>query len=150
MPDLQRETQRSKKKVPGPGIKDQLGDRGPVLQEGRATPYPHSSSWCTTHPPRRSGRHWNIKCESKAQATLFRRSDRSFFCSFLKYLFGCTGSWLQHLKSFSCSMSTLNCSMWDLVPQQGIKLWTPCIGSMESQPLDHRRSLLCSLLFAGK
>ena len=25
-----------------PGIKDQLGERGPVLQEGRATPYPHS------------------------------------------------------------------------------------------------------------
>ena len=32
----------------------------------------------------------------------------------------------------SCSMQTLSGSMWDLVPQPGIKPGAPCIGSEES------------------
>ena len=31
----------------------------------------------------------------------------------------------------------LSCGMWDLFPRPGIKLEPPCIGSMETQPLNH-------------
>ena len=46
------------------------------------------------------------------------------------YLFSCTRSWLLHVGSlifvaacriFHCSMQTLSCSMWDLVPWPGIE-----------------------------
>ena len=42
-------------------------------------------------------------------------------------MFGCTRSWLWHTGFsiccgiFSCSMGTLSCSMWDLVPSPGIE-----------------------------
>ena len=37
-----------------------------------------------------------------------------------------------------CSIQTPGCSRWDLVPWPGIKLWTPCIGSVESWLPDHQ------------
>jgi len=42
---------------------------------------------------------------------------------------------------FSCNIRILSCGMWDLVPWSGMESWTPCIGSMESLPLDHQGSL---------
>ena len=53
------------------------------------------------------------------------------------YLFGCTGSWLRHVGYsiviaawgiFSCSMGTLSCGIWDLVPWPGIKPGPPALG----------------------
>ena len=62
----------------------------------------------------------------------------SFIFSFLNiYLFGCTGSSLQHLETsifvmacriFSCSIWTLSCSRWDLVPWPGINPGPPALG----------------------
>ena len=37
----------------------------------------------------------------------------------------------------SCGIGTLSCNMWDLVPRLGIEPQAPCIGSMESSPLEH-------------
>ena len=37
-------------------------------------------------------------------------------------------------------MRTLSCSTWDLVPRPGEQTQSSCIGSSESQPLDHQRS----------
>ena len=46
---------------------------------------------------------------------------------------------------FSCSAGIFSCGLWDLVPWQD---WNPdpCIGSMESQPLDHQGSPSSSFL----
>ena len=41
---------------------------------------------------------------------------------------------------FSCFTGTLSLGVCDLVPQPEVELQTPCIGSMESQPLDHQGS----------
>ena len=62
-----------------------------------------------------------------------------YICLLLIHLFGCAESQLQHAGSSSYSMLTVNCSMWDLVPRPGIEPG-PCIGSSESQPLDHQRN----------
>ena len=35
----------------------------------------------------------------------------------------------------SCSMQTLSCGLWGLVPQTGIKPRAICLGSVESYPL---------------
>ena len=64
---------------------------------------------------------------------------------FLIYLFGCSG--------LSCGMQDSHCSMWDLELQHvGSSSLTrnrtpvPCIGSEESQPLNHQGSpQLCNL-----
>ena len=42
---------------------------------------------------------------------------------------------------FGSGMQTLSCGMWDLVPWPGIEPRAPCIGSVESSPLDHQGSL---------
>ena len=49
-----------------------------------------------------------------------------FFFLMLIYLFGCARSWLQHVGSSSLTR---------------YRTWAPCIGSVESQPLDHVGSL---------
>ena len=41
---------------------------------------------------------------------------------------------------FSCSLWTPSCRTWDPVPWPGIKPQAPCIGSAESQALDHQGS----------
>ena len=57
------------------------------------------------------------------------------------YLFGCPGSWLQHMgpSIFTaacgisvCGIPTLSCGMWDPVPRPGIKPRPLCLGSTES------------------
>ena len=50
------------------------------------------------------------------------------------YVFGCTQSLLQHAGSFSCTMQTLNCGSWDLVPTPGVEL-RPL--ALEAQCLSH-------------
>ena len=53
------------------------------------------------------------------------------------YLFGCTAPQLRLMRSsvfivceiFSCSVWTLSCGMWDLVPQPGIKPRPPALGA---------------------
>ena len=56
------------------------------------------------------------------------------------YLFGCAGSWLQHMgpsiftvaRGISVSgIHTLSCGMWDPVPRSGIKPRSLCLGSTE-------------------
>ena len=49
---------------------------------------------------------------------------------------------------FTCSMQTLSCSMWDLVPQPGIEPGSPALGA---QSLSHRttREVPMSLMQIG-
>ena len=63
---------------------------------------------------------------------------------FILYLFGCTKSQLWHVGSssfvsacriLSCSILTLSCGMWDLVPRPGIEPKPPALGG---QSLSHR------------
>ena len=51
------------------------------------------------------------------------RSTLPFIITFWysSYLLGCTGSWLQYARSFSCGVRTLSCGMWDLVPRLQIE-----------------------------
>ena len=44
------------------------------------------------------------------------------------------------MQIFMCDTQTLSCGLWDLVPLTRGQTWTPCIGSMESWPLDHQGS----------
>ena len=60
---------------------------------------------------------------------------------FLKNIyFGCT--WVLVAGSFSCGMWTLSCGMHvgSSSPTRD-RICTPCIGSVESYPLDHQGSL---------
>ena len=43
-------------------------------------------------------------------------------------LFDCARSWFWHAGSFSCSMQTLSCGMWNLVPWLEIELGPPALG----------------------
>ena len=58
---------------------------------------------------------------------------RQNFFLFLKYLFGCAGSQLKHVVSSSLTRD---------------RIWAPCIGSPEFQPLDYQGSLRQNFLNA--
>lgn len=77
-----------RRKNPALGPKTGWGSGGRCSRKAGSRHIPTVASWCITQPPKRSRRHWNVKRESKAQATLFRRSDRSFFCPLLPSLCG--------------------------------------------------------------
>ena len=51
------------------------------------------------------------------------------------FLSFCIRSYLWNARSFSCSMQTLSCSMWDLVPRPGIKFGPP---ATRARSLSHR------------
>ena len=53
--------------------------------------------------------------------------------------------WLRPVGVFTCSMWTLSCSMWDSLTRDRTR--APCIGSAESQPLDHQGSPSNYILF---
>ena len=46
-----------------------------------------------------------------------------------------------HMRGLQCGTQILHCSTWDLVPWPGIEPRPyPCVGSVESQPLNHQGS----------
>ena len=74
-----------------------------------------------------------------------------FYFKYLFIYFGCVGSSLLHVGSFSCGMRTLSCGM--LVGSSSLTrdlTRAPCIGSTESYPLDHQGSPVCWLYLQGK
>ena len=75
---------------------------------------------------------------AKSDNTKHERAWETIAFLFFQYLFGCLGSQLQHAGSFifiagcgsfSCSLQTLSCGIWDLLPDQrsnlGPLLWEP-------------------------
>ena len=64
-----------------------------------------------------------------------------FFFFFFKFidLFGCAGSQLWHVGSLVAACGLLVAACGIQFPDQGLNL-APCIGSAESQPLDHQES----------
>ena len=76
-------------------------------------------------------------------------ATKSDFICFLKTsqvfcLFVCCISLPPSLSLSHCAVSQLwhavylSCSIWDVVPPTRDRIWAPCIGSLESQPLDHQ------------
>ena len=51
-----------------------------------------------------------------------------FFFNTFNYLFWLHQVFIAACRIFSCSMQTLSCGMWDLVPQPVIKLSSPALG----------------------
>ena len=90
-----------------------------------------------------------------------------FFNIYFIYLFGCARSWLHHLGSsffvgacgtFSHSVGTLSCGLWDLVPCPGIKLQPSALGAWSlshwtTREVSSRFKMSCPLsvrpLFSG-
>ena len=54
------------------------------------------------------------------------------------YSFGCTRYLLRHMGSLIVAFELFSCCTWDLVSWPGIEPRLPCIGNVESWPLDHQ------------
>ena len=57
-----------------------------------------------------------------------------FAFSFLKFYLVVPGLSCGTQEIFSCSMQTLSCGMWDLVPWPGIKPRPPALGVLATEP----------------